>query len=128
MFDVGFRHMITDDRLETLRFAARRPVRSTKPSRAIEDAEIELRLCRADDDGALERLAALAEQPVPFGRLVVALVDGSLVAALPLAGGCALRDPFARTAHLTRLLELRAAQLRRPAPRHGFGRLLHRQA
>ena len=128
MFDVGFRHMITDDRLESLRRAAARPARSAPKAHRVEDAGIELRLCRSDDDGALERLAALAEQPLPFGRLVVALVDGSVVAALPLAGGRALRDPFAPTAHLTRLLELRAAQLRRPAPHGGFGRLLHRHA
>lgn len=128
MFDVGFRQIITNDRFETLRHAAARPAGPIPGTRPLEDAGIELRLCRSDDDGALERLAALAEQPLPFGRLVVALVDGTLVAALPLAGGCALRDPFARTAHLTRLLELRAAQLRQPAPRGGFGRLLHRHA
>ena len=32
----------------------------------------------------------------------------------------ALRDPFARTAHLMPLLELRAAQLRDPEPRRGL--------
>jgi hypothetical protein len=128
MYDVGFRQMVTNDRLVTLQRAAARPVRPLAQARPVENSEIELRLCRAADDDALERLAALAEQPVPLGRLVVALVNGTLVAALPLAGGCALRDPFVRTAHLTRLLELRARQLRQPAPRRGVGRLLHRHA
>lgn len=128
MYDVGFRQMVTTDRIETLRRDAARRVRPTAAARPVESSEIELRLCRASDDPALERLAALAEQPLPLGRLVVALVNGTLVAALPLAGGCALRDPFVRTAHLTGLLELRARQLRQPAARRGVGRLLHRHA
>lgn len=128
MYDVGFRQMYTVDRLQTLRRSAARRAHTAPAVRPADDAQIELRLCRASDDGALERLAALTERPLPVGRLVVALVDGSLVAALPLAGGCALRDPFVRTAHLTRLLELRAAQLRPAAPHAGFGRLLHRHA
>jgi hypothetical protein len=98
------------------------------PARELEEGQIELRLCRADDDPALERLAALAERPLPFGRLVVALVDGQLVAALPLAGGHALTDPFTRTSHLLRLLELRAEQLRQRTPRRGALRLMRRHA
>jgi hypothetical protein len=43
---------------------------------------------------------------------VVAIVEGRLVAAVPLAGGQTLADPFERTEQLVRLLELRAAQLR----------------
>ena len=128
MLDVGYRKMMTADRIESLRRDARRPVRVTPAAPAVEDARIELRLCRSADDPALERLAALAERPLPVGRLVVALVDGTLVAALPLGGGCALRDPFTRTAHLTRLLELRAAQLRPRPARHGAARLLRRHA
>jgi hypothetical protein len=128
MFDVSFRQMYTADRLDTLRRARIHRSTAAQPAPPVENAEIELRLCRASDDPALERLAALAERPLPFGRLVVALVDGTLVAALPLGGGCALRDPFVRTTHLTGLLELRARQLRQPAPRGGVGRLLHRHA
>jgi hypothetical protein len=91
------------------------------PRRPVVDTEdVELRLCRIADDPQLERLAALAERPLPHGRLVVGAVRGEIVAALPLAGGPALRDPFARTAHLMPLLELRAAQLRDPEPRPWF--------
>ena len=54
---------------------------------------------------------------MPFGRFVVAVIKGQIVAALPLAGGHALRDPFTKTEHLLPLLELRAAQLRDPEPR-----------
>jgi hypothetical protein len=51
---------------------------------------------------------------------VVAIVNGRIAAALPLAGGRPLADPFVRTAHLQRLLELRAEQLRQPEPRRSF--------
>ena len=91
---------------------ARRPrVAAGSPERA-DLTSIALRLCRVGDDEALARLAALEEKPVPHGEFVIAEVDGRIVAALPLDGGPPLRDPFARTAHLLRLLELRAAQLR----------------
>jgi hypothetical protein len=128
MHDVELMRMMTNDRIEILRHAATRPVRPATPPRREERAEIELRLCKAVDDDALDRLGALAERPVPDGRLVVALVDGTLVAALPLAGGAALTDPFKRTAHLIGLLELRAKQLRQPAPGSGSLRLLRRHA
>ncbi|MGZ4289767.1 MAG: hypothetical protein ACXVQQ_06750 [Gaiellaceae bacterium] len=117
MLDIEVRRMMMEDRIGTLRRAARSSTIATRTAAAAETGDVELRLCKASDDDALGRLAALSEQPVPFGRLVVALVDGTLVAAVPLAGGCALRDPFVRTAHLVRLLELRAAQLRQPEPR-----------
>ncbi len=129
MYDVGFRQMMMNDRIDSLREAGRRRVHAQVAAPKAETSEIELRLCRASDDPALERLAALAERPLPFGRLVVALVNGTLVAALPLGGGCALRDPFAKTAHLLPLLELRASQLRRPEPRRPWAaRLVRRHA
>ena len=107
---------LTTEHVEALRRAARPVLRPARPT-AIDLTEIELRLCRVGDDPALEQLAALAERPLPFGRFVVAVVDGRLVAALPLAGGHLITDPFVRTAHLRPLLELRAAQLREPERR-----------
>jgi hypothetical protein len=128
MHDVGLRQMMANDRFEELRRAAFRvPARAQREPR-IEAPDIELRLCKPVDDPALERLAQLAEREVPAGRLVVALLDGTLVAALPVAGGAALRDPFVKTVHLLPLLEVRAAQLRPRAPRHGSLRLLRRHA
>jgi hypothetical protein len=96
----------------TVRGAARRPLADAQ--------DVELRLCKVADDPQLERLAELSERPMPHGRLVIAASRGRIVAALPLAGGAALRDPFVRTAHLMPLLELRAAQLRDPEPRRWF--------
>jgi hypothetical protein len=91
---------------------AKRPTTDTR--------DVELRLCRVADDPELELLAELEGRAVPAGRLVVAVIRGRIVAALPLAGGNALRDPFARTEHLVPLLELRAAQLRDREPRRSF--------
>jgi hypothetical protein len=110
---------LVKEHVEDLRHAAQ-PVLRPAQRTAADVTEIELRLCRVGDDPALDQLAELAERPLPFGRLVVAVVDGRIVAALPIAGGHTLTDPFVRTAHLRPLLELRAAQLREPEPRGRF--------
>jgi hypothetical protein len=127
MLDIEVRRMIMEDRIATLRRSARPRKRAEEV--VVESPDIELRLCKPADDPELDRLAALSEVPVPFGRLVVALLDGRLVAAKPIAGGHVLRDPFVKTAHLVRLLEVRAEQLRAPAPRQALvPRLLRRHA
>lgn len=112
------RFLVTEH-LAALQRAARPPLPGLHAIVA-EPAGIELRLCRVADDPELEELAELAERPLPFGRFIVAVVDGRLVAALPLAGGHVLADPFVRTAHLLPLLELCAAQLREPVGRRGL--------
>jgi hypothetical protein len=127
MLDFEVRRMIMEDRIATLRGSAR-PRKRTEPAR-VESPDIELRMCKPADDPAIDRLAALSEVPVPYGRVVVALLDGRLVAAKPLNGDPVLRDPFVKTAHLVHLLELRAEQLREPAPRRALvPRLLRRHA
>ncbi len=120
---------IVEARLEDIRRdnARRQLLASRSRQRPITDlADVALRLCRVSDDGAISRLAALEERPEPHGRFVVAEVNGQVVAALPLAGGAPLRDPFARTAHMIRLLEVRAAQLMHDErePRHLWPRRL----
>ena len=72
---------------------------------------VALRLCSVHDDAALEQLAVLEGRAVPSGRLVLAEVNGTIVAALPLDGGAPLADPFRPTAHLLPLLRMRASQL-----------------
>jgi hypothetical protein len=128
MQDVGFRQMLAHDRFEELRRAAFHAPRRVGTTPRAEAPDVELRLCKPGDDPELERLAALSERPLPLGRLVLALVEGRIVAALPVAGGCAIRDPFVKTHHLVRLLELRAAQLRPATPRGGAMRLLRKHA
>jgi hypothetical protein len=85
--------------------------RQTQEAPAAPADTVVLRLCSVHDDPALERIAALEGVAVPSGRHVVAEVNGSIVAALPLAGGPALADPFHATAQLMPLLQLRARQL-----------------
>jgi hypothetical protein len=75
------------------------------------DEPVVLRLCTVHDDEALGRLARLEGRPAPRGRFVVAEVDGSVVAALPVGPGAPLADPFRRTAHLLPLLALRSEQV-----------------
>jgi hypothetical protein len=108
---------LADEHVATLRAAARRPSPRRTSTRSADLGGVELRLCRCADDLQLAHLAELEGRPLPFGRFVVAVVRGRVVAALPLGGGRPLADPFVRTDQLLRLLELRAAQLREPAPR-----------
>jgi hypothetical protein len=108
------------EHVKILQRDAARYVRATPRKAAADTRDVELRLCRVSDDLALERLAELEGRPVPEGRLVVAVIRGRIVAALALASGCTLADPFTRTAHLLPLLKLRAAQLREPELHRGL--------
>ncbi len=85
--------------------------RAPEPAVAPPAESVMLRLCRVQDQDALERLAQLEGRPAPTGWHVVAEVGGVVVAALPLGPGPPLADPFRPTAHLVPLLELRAKQL-----------------
>jgi hypothetical protein len=72
------------------------------------------RLTESDSDrAALRRLAQLDSGTELGGQVLVAEVEGSILAAIAVAGGQVLADPFSRTAELRSLLELRTAQLRR---------------
>jgi hypothetical protein len=119
MIHPEFTKILATDHIERLRRDAR-VVRGPRPYPVVDTNDVELRLCRIADDPQLERLAELSERAMPHGRLVIAATGGQIVAALPLAGGEALRDPFRKTAHLMPLLELRASQLRDPEPRRGL--------
>lgn len=74
-------------------------------------AVISIRIAGRDEAAAIERLAELSERPVPLGRSLVAEVDGRVRAALPLADGTLLSDPFEPSVEICQLLHLRAAQL-----------------
>jgi hypothetical protein len=116
---------VVQDHIENLRRDfSRSGARATAPHVTSELDAIELRLGRPDDTPALAKLAALEERPLPIGRFLLAEIEGCILAALPLSGGRPLRDPFEPTAHLLRLLELRAAQLTGQDPRRrGLRRL-----
>ncbi|HEY2600107.1 MAG TPA: hypothetical protein VGI67_01030 [Thermoleophilaceae bacterium] len=71
-----------------------------------------VRLAEPADEAVLRTIAALDSRRYPAGQLLVGELNGSLQAAVPIAGGCAIANPFVRTAELVTMLELRAAQLR----------------
>jgi len=57
-----------------------------------------------NDRRLLERLAALDDRRVPAQPVVLAEVDGRLVAAISERTGEAVADPFEPTAHLVAML------------------------
>lgn len=76
---------------------------------------IVLRAARPEDAAALRALAALADRPLPAAELLVAEVDGELLAAVSAEGAGVVADPFRATADVVELLRLRAGQLRAAA-------------
>ena len=88
-------------------------------------ASISIRTARRDDFGPLLTLAAVDEALVPSEPLLVAERDGEILAALSLATGDSIADPFQRTGDALDLLQLRASQLHHRTER-SHGRLLAR--
>jgi hypothetical protein len=78
-------------------------------------AKLTLRNATVADDAALTRLAALDSSRVPSGELLVAELDGTLVAALSVDTGAAIADPFEHTAAIVDALRVRARKSDRPA-------------
>jgi hypothetical protein len=80
-------------------------------------SQITIRPGYADDERALYRLAALdSAGGLPSAPLLVAELDGELSAALSLADGSAIADPFRPTAEIVALLRAHAAAAT-PTPR-----------
>jgi hypothetical protein len=78
-----------------------------------------IRVARSDDEEAIHRLAQLDGRRLDGSHLLVAELDGQVLAALPLRGGEPVADPFEPTAHLVEMLKVRAGQLRDGAPPKG---------
>jgi hypothetical protein len=72
-----------------------------------------------DDEAAIARLAALDSAAVPPSPFLLTEVDGELRAALSLANGRVIADPFHPSLYLTALLRVHAgtAESERPAAR-----------
>jgi hypothetical protein len=85
---------------------------------------IEIRPARPGDEEALARLAQLDSAPVPAGPLLLASERGELRAALSLATGVAIADPFAPTARLVAMLRAHAAPAERRSLRSAGVRLI----
>jgi len=71
-----------------------------------------IRAARGSDGPALRRLAALDSAEVPAGELLIAEADDAVVAAMSVATGQRVADPFRRTAEVVDLLAFRAKRLR----------------
>jgi hypothetical protein len=81
-------------------------------------APITIRLATPDDHRALTVLAALdSAEAAPRGRVLLAEVDGELRAALSLADGSTIADPFHPTLAIVELLRTHARALVARAPR-----------
>jgi hypothetical protein len=79
---------------------------------------IALRLAGPDEVEELGDLAGLDSKRPLAGDVLVAVVDGKLVAAMSLDDGRIVADPLVPTAEARALLQARAAQLvRLPRPR-----------
>lgn len=82
---------------------------------------VTVRLAGPADRSAVERLAVLDSATVPAGDVLLAEVDDELRAAVAVAGGTAIADPFRPTADLVALLRERAHQLGDPGQSRHFG-------
>ena len=80
---------------------------------------IAIRRATDDDRRTLDRLSALDSAPPLSGPALLAFLDGQPCAALSLADGRVVADPFHPTADAVELLRARAAHLaaERPARR-----------
>jgi hypothetical protein len=82
----------------------------------MDSTEITIRAARAEDKGEIARVAARDTHELPEGKLLVAMVGSDVRAAISLADGTIIADPFHRTAELVAMLKIRAGAVRR-APR-----------
>jgi hypothetical protein len=77
------------------------------------EAQITIRALSEEDRESVVRLGQLDTAPTPEGRLLGAVVDGRLVAAVSLADGHSVANPFVSSEHARSMLKLRARQLTR---------------
>jgi hypothetical protein len=100
-------------------------MRTTVTTTSSLSESVVLRVARPDDEAILQRLAVLDSRPVPAAPVLVAEVDGEALAALSLADGAVVADPFRSTSSLVELLRVGAAARRgRAFSRRGLGRLV----
>jgi hypothetical protein len=79
---------------------------------------IAIRTATAHDHEVLVRLAALDTAELPSGHVLLGAVDGEVQAAVEVATGRVVADPFRPTADLADLLRMRAARLSARAAGH----------
>ncbi len=77
------------------------------------DQPLTIRLASPEDADALRDLAQLDSSPPLSGRVLLAEVDGAVIAAASLDGGAVIADPFTPSAYAVRMLTTRRYQLMR---------------
>lgn len=77
------------------------------------DRPLTIRMASSDDAAPLRELAALDSSPPLSGRVLVAEIDGSVIAAASLDGGAVIADPFTPSGYAVRMLTTRRYQLMR---------------
>lgn len=107
-------------RAEELHRRARAPRELGEPQHdepAAASGAVTLRFAFPDDVEAVARLAVIDSSEPPAMPVLLAEVDGSLWAALSLADGRVVADPFRPTVATIELLRARSRQLGRPETR-----------
>jgi hypothetical protein len=77
------------------------------------DRALTIRLASPKDAAALRELAVLDSSPPLGGRVLLAELDGAVIAAASLDGGAVIADPFTPSAYAVRMLTTRRYQLMR---------------
>jgi hypothetical protein len=100
-----------------------RAARGAAPVVSAPRERLVLRRSGPQDAAVLTRLAQLDAAPRPTGAVLVAELEGEIVAAVPFEGGRAIADPFRPTAELVELLRTRTRLLAEAAPARRLPRL-----
>ena len=110
-------HLIADERIADLRQAAEHARLASPSAQAppFQQEVISIRRAGEADRGALVRLAGLDSARPLTGDVLIARVGEEPRAALEVATGTTVADPFRHSTHVVELLKLRAEGLR-PQP------------
>ena len=84
---------------------------------SIESLSVTIRPAREGDERALCRVAALDSAAVPTAPILLAEMNGAIVAAVGIASGEIIADPFVPTTEALELLTTRARRLQPRRPR-----------
>ncbi len=86
-----------------------------------------IRPAHESDGPALRRLAVLDSAAVPAAPVLVAEIDGKLVAAVGVVSGEVIADPFVPTSEVLELLRTRARRLQPRRVRRSLSARRHRR-
>jgi hypothetical protein len=78
---------------------------------SLDTAPVLMRRASMADAARIRELARLDDKRLPIGPFLVAEVSGEIVAAVSLASGTVVADPFRFTGDAVAILRLRAAQV-----------------